>query len=242
MGVDELTYAGNHGLEVLTPGDSEASLEPAVERGWPGRAPVRARARRRTRSARPACGSRTRGRSRRFTGVVPATRKPPRSGRARSPSGPSRAGLEPRWGRKVLEIRPTSGVDKGTAVRRLLADDRIERRCSPGTTGPTSTRSGRCARWSTRGAARRGLHRHRLRRGARRSSPSRLDAVVAGPDGVRRSADCAGAAHGRRAGAAAADAVRRPAAGHRAADRRVGDRAGRGHGGRGQAGRRLQRR
>lgn len=32
------------------------------------------------------------------------------------------AGLEPRWGRKVLELRPGGGADKGVAVRRLLAD------------------------------------------------------------------------------------------------------------------------
>ncbi len=31
------------------------------------------------------------------------------------------AGLVPRWGRKVLEIRPPLAVDKGTAVRTLLA-------------------------------------------------------------------------------------------------------------------------
>jgi trehalose 6-phosphate phosphatase len=36
------------------------------------------------------------------------------------------AGLEPRWGRKVLEIRPASGTDKGTAVERLLSEQRIE--------------------------------------------------------------------------------------------------------------------
>jgi trehalose 6-phosphate phosphatase len=30
------------------------------------------------------------------------------------------AGLRPRWGRKVLEIRPPLDTDKGTAVRRLL--------------------------------------------------------------------------------------------------------------------------
>jgi trehalose 6-phosphate phosphatase len=30
-------------------------------------------------------------------------------------------GLDPRWGRKVLEIRPAVGADKGTAVRALLA-------------------------------------------------------------------------------------------------------------------------
>lgn len=32
----------------------------------------------------------------------------------------SRAGLEARWGRKVLEIRPRTTADKGTAVRALL--------------------------------------------------------------------------------------------------------------------------
>jgi trehalose 6-phosphate phosphatase len=33
----------------------------------------------------------------------------------------SEAGLVPRWGRKVLELRPPVEADKGTAVRRLLA-------------------------------------------------------------------------------------------------------------------------
>jgi trehalose 6-phosphate phosphatase len=37
------------------------------------------------------------------------------------------AGLEPRWGRKVLEIRPPVDADKGTAVRQLL-DERGLRR------------------------------------------------------------------------------------------------------------------
>ena len=31
-----------------------------------------------------------------------------------------RAGLDARWGRKVLEIRPRANTDKGTAVRTLL--------------------------------------------------------------------------------------------------------------------------
>jgi len=31
------------------------------------------------------------------------------------------AGLDPRWGRKVLEVRPSVAADKGTAVRTLLA-------------------------------------------------------------------------------------------------------------------------
>jgi trehalose 6-phosphate phosphatase len=37
------------------------------------------------------------------------------------------AGFRPRWGRKVLEIRPPIDVDKGTAVRRLLREAGLER-------------------------------------------------------------------------------------------------------------------
>jgi trehalose 6-phosphate phosphatase len=37
------------------------------------------------------------------------------------------AGLVPRWGRKVLEIRPPLDADKGTAVRSLLARSRANR-------------------------------------------------------------------------------------------------------------------
>ena len=48
----------------------------------------------------------------------------PRAKRCRECHGRAearRAGLQPHWGRKVLEIRPVAGIDKGTAVRRLLA-------------------------------------------------------------------------------------------------------------------------
>jgi trehalose 6-phosphate phosphatase len=36
-------------------------------------------------------------------------------------------GLVPRWGRKVLELRPPLAADKGTAVRRLLGDRGLRR-------------------------------------------------------------------------------------------------------------------
>jgi trehalose 6-phosphate phosphatase len=36
-------------------------------------------------------------------------------------------GLRPRWGRKVLEIRPPLEVDKGTAVRRLVGEHGLRR-------------------------------------------------------------------------------------------------------------------
>jgi len=38
-----------------------------------------------------------------------------------------RAGLEPRWGRKVLELRPAGGGGKDGAVASLLAEDGIDR-------------------------------------------------------------------------------------------------------------------
>ena len=37
------------------------------------------------------------------------------------------AGLVPRWGRKVLELRPPLAADKGTAVRRLLGERGLRR-------------------------------------------------------------------------------------------------------------------
>src|SRR5207302_10348178 len=37
------------------------------------------------------------------------------------------AGLRPRWGRMVLEVRPPLDVDKGTAVRRLLDEAGLRR-------------------------------------------------------------------------------------------------------------------
>ncbi len=41
--------------------------------------------------------------------------------------GAAAAGLRPRWGRKVLEVRPPLDADKGTAIRMLL-DERALRR------------------------------------------------------------------------------------------------------------------
>ena len=50
-------------------------------------------------------------------------------------------GLDPRWGRKVLEIRPRTAANKGTAVRALLARARVDRALYAGDDTPTSTPS-----------------------------------------------------------------------------------------------------
>jgi trehalose 6-phosphate phosphatase len=123
--VDELAYAGNHGLELLMPGASEAILDPAIEEG--GRA-VRQFVLELESDAPGAAGLRLEDKGPiqalhwRGAGDEEAAEE-----RARQIAEEARhAGLDSHWGRKVLEIRPTSGIDKGTAVRRLLADDRIE--------------------------------------------------------------------------------------------------------------------
>jgi trehalose 6-phosphate phosphatase len=108
VGVDGLEIVGEHGLE----------LEPEAE-AWVGRLDAF------------------------LEGVAwPAERKRltasfhyrthPRPLQARKELGAvaelaSSQGLRPRWGRKVLEIRPPVDADKGTAVRRLLERHRLRR-------------------------------------------------------------------------------------------------------------------
>ena len=183
-GVDELTYAGNHGLELLAPGASEADARPGARRGRPGRARVR-------RSSSDAGRPRRRRAAARGQGPdpgAPLARRRRRGGRRASGRGEiaergRAAGLEPHWGRKVLEIRPVAGIDKGTAVRRLLARrSRSSRRCSAATTAPTSTPSARCARWSTRAGCARAVCVGIASAEGPPELSEQADAVVAGPE------------------------------------------------------------
>ena len=110
VGLDQLTYAGNHGLELLAARRRRASPRPARRRRR-GRRP-RAFASRLDWSGprrRPASGSRTRGRSRRSTGAAPRipTLAESRAARDRR-DGAEAAGLGARRGRLVLELRPRS--------------------------------------------------------------------------------------------------------------------------------------
>jgi trehalose-phosphatase len=125
VGVEELTYAGNHGLEVLGPGDRDAALDPALgDRERAAREFVGALAR----DELEAAGIRLEDKGpiqalhwRRAGDQRTAERRANQvAERAR------RAGLEPHWGRKVLELRPIVAVDKGTAVRRLLDRDPLK--------------------------------------------------------------------------------------------------------------------
>ena len=198
VGVEELAYAGNHGLELLAPGAEEAILDPAIEEG--GRA-VRRFVLELEADALDAAGLRLEDK-----GPIQALHwrgafdEKAAERRARLIADDARkAGLEPHWGRKVLEIRPASGIDKGTAVQRLLADHPIEQGCSPATTARTWTPSGRCARCRRGGCAARSASPSAPPR-ARRSSPA-ADAVSR-PRGVLGVLTAGAAQTGPRAGRA----------------------------------------
>ena len=120
VGIQKLTYIGNHGFELLLPNAPEP--RPAPELGALAR---RGRRYSPARSIRPSwngpgCGSRTRVRSSPCTGAAPrrARGRGPGRGHRRGPLSASE--LVAHRGRKVLELRPPISVDKGSATESLL--------------------------------------------------------------------------------------------------------------------------
>lgn len=126
VGLDGIAYAGNHGLELLLPGDEAPRPDPSL-------------------------AGREREAAEFLDGVDPGTLAT--DGLRREDKGPiqalhwrgagdeataeghaheiaadaGQAGLEPRWGRKVLELRPVGGGGKDAAVAALLAMDGVDR-------------------------------------------------------------------------------------------------------------------
>jgi trehalose 6-phosphate phosphatase len=124
VGVDGIAYAGNHGFELLLPGEEEPRLDPAVagrERNAAGfLAALDA-------EALAALGLRVEDK-----GPIQALHwrgaEDERGAEARAheiAAEAGRADLEPRWGRKVLELRPVGGGGKDAAVGALLAADGV---------------------------------------------------------------------------------------------------------------------
>ncbi len=126
VGLDTIAYAGNHGLELLMPGETEPRPDPSLggrERDAAGF--VAALAGGRLADA---------GLRHEDKGPIQALhwRGAEDEGRAEAVAHDvgveaGRAGLEPRWGRKVLEVRPVGGGGKDSAVASLLADAGLDR-------------------------------------------------------------------------------------------------------------------
>jgi trehalose 6-phosphate phosphatase len=126
VGLDSLAYAGNHGLELLLPGDEAPRPDPSV-------------AGRETEAAEflaAVDGGRLDGAELRqedkgpiqalhWRGAADEAGAESRAHEIAIKAG--KAGLEPRWGRKVLELRPLGGGGKDGAVASLLADKRLDR-------------------------------------------------------------------------------------------------------------------
>lgn len=102
VGVDGITYVGEHGLELEPEAESWSDRVHAFAAsvGWPDEEPKRLTTSLHYRSATD-------------PGAAEAEL-------VRVAEQALAAGLRPHWGRMVLEIRPPVDADKGTAVRRLL--------------------------------------------------------------------------------------------------------------------------
>lgn len=124
VGVEGIAYAGNHGLELLLPGSTELQVDASLrdreeeaarflsdlDRGELTAVGLRAE------DKGPIQALHWRG----------AEDEDAAASRAREIAAEAgRAGLEPRWGRKVLELRPAGGGGKEAAVGALLAEDGV---------------------------------------------------------------------------------------------------------------------
>jgi trehalose-phosphatase len=121
VGVEGIAYAGNHGLELLLPGDRAPRPDPSLEGREDGAAEFLAG----VDGELDGLGLRTEDK-----GPIQALQgrgaEDERAAEARAreiAAVAGRAGLEPHWGRKVLELRPVGGGGKGAAVAALLQSE-----------------------------------------------------------------------------------------------------------------------
>jgi trehalose 6-phosphate phosphatase len=123
VGVEGIAYAGNHGLELLRPGEEEPRLDPGLDR--PG--------------AAAAFAAELEGEALAASGLRIEDKGPIQAlhwrgaederdaeALAREIAAEAEgAGLHPHWGRKVLELRPVDEAGKDSAVGALLAGTEI---------------------------------------------------------------------------------------------------------------------
>lgn len=125
VGLDVVAYAGNHGLELLLPGESEPRLDPSLD----GRERQAAEFLAEIDGRLAATGLRTEDKgpiqALHWRGAADEEAAQSRAHEIAIEAG--KAGLEPRWGRKVLELRPVGGGGKDAAVASLLAGEDLDR-------------------------------------------------------------------------------------------------------------------
>ncbi len=124
VGVGQLAYAGNHGLELLLPGEEAPRLDAAVD-GEEGAAASFVAGL--DRAALASAGIRLEDKgpiqTLHWRGAEDERGAEARAHEIAVAAG--KAKLEPRWGRKVLELRPLGGGGKDAAVAALLAGGEV---------------------------------------------------------------------------------------------------------------------
>jgi trehalose-phosphatase len=124
VGVDGIAYAGNHGLELLLPDEENPQLDPALAGQERGAAEfVIALDPAELASAGLRLEDKGPIQSLHWRGAADERGAEARAHEIAAEAG--RAKLEPRWGRKVLELRPVGGGGKDAAVAALLASDGV---------------------------------------------------------------------------------------------------------------------
>ena len=121
VGLESLSYFGNHGLERLAPGAREPQLDPATR---PRAERVRRFAHEHSTAELERLGVRFEDKDaiRAFHFRGAPDEEAARRALERIAEAATGQGLHPHWGRKVLEIRPTGEIDKGTAVAAAVAE------------------------------------------------------------------------------------------------------------------------
>src|SRR5262249_18448335 len=116
--------AGNHGLELLLPGAAEPETDPSVV-GRELEASEFLAARDGLEGAELRREDKGPIQALHWRGAEDETAAEARAHELAGGAG--HGGLEPRWGRKVLELRPSGGGGKDAAVASLLAADGVDR-------------------------------------------------------------------------------------------------------------------
>jgi trehalose-phosphatase len=126
MGLDRVAYAGNHGLELMMPGESAPKPDPSVDgRERDAAAFIAGIPAARLDDAELRLEDKGPIQALHWRGAADEARAEAAAREVAVEAG--RAGLEPHWGRKVLELRPVGGGGKGAAVASILAEDGVDR-------------------------------------------------------------------------------------------------------------------
>jgi trehalose 6-phosphate phosphatase len=120
VGVDGIAYAGNHGLELLLPGDEAPRFDPSLQ-GREREAAEFVSKLGPEEAAEAGLRLEDKGaiQALHWRGAADERAAEARAHEIAASAG--RTGLELRWGRKVLELRPAGGGGKDAAVAALLA-------------------------------------------------------------------------------------------------------------------------